>query len=234
MFILASQGAAAVTASGGSETTVGNYKYHIFSTPGTSTLTVTGSGNMEVLLIGGGGGGGIGGGGAGGVYQYPTLNVPTGTHNVVVGGGGSGGSGGSNGANGGASSFRTLTADGGGYGGGYGNVGGNGGSGGGGGTVQSNGGSATGNGVGNAGGKFTASNAQTGGGGGASAVGTALDGGQGVNISSYWDSDTAGLSVFSGMSVVASGGGGTGECNGFRTNGTSGYQGIAIIRYRIN
>jgi hypothetical protein len=73
--------------------TPGNgYKYHTFSS--TANFTVTGSGNIEVLMVAGGGGGGDGGGGngggggAGGLRYYPSLPVSSGTYLISVGGGG--------------------------------------------------------------------------------------------------------------------------------------------------
>lgn len=101
--------------------------------------------NMLVLAGGGGGGRGAsfqggGGGGAGGFLKAPGYSVRKGTTiSVTIGGGGGGGDGGSpgHGGQGGNSSvqgsFGTLTAYGGGYGGGYTLTGNGGGSGGGGG-----------------------------------------------------------------------------------------------------
>jgi hypothetical protein len=81
------------TISGGTETVVGSYKYHTFTTA--TTFTVTASGPIEVFAWGGGGAGGtVGGwgygapGGAGGAATG-SLTVATGTtYSVVVGGGG--------------------------------------------------------------------------------------------------------------------------------------------------
>ena len=81
------------TISGGTETIVGNYKYHTFTTA--TTFTVTAAGPVEVFAWGGGGAGGtVGGwsygapGGAGGAATG-FLTVATGTtYSVVVGGGG--------------------------------------------------------------------------------------------------------------------------------------------------
>ncbi len=94
---------------------------HKFTTDG--TLTVTGSGIIELLLVGGGGGGGelgpvsdqqgikvAGGGGAGGLVYREVVAVSTGTYAVTVGAGGA------IGANGGNSSIFSITAYGGGYG----------------------------------------------------------------------------------------------------------------------
>ena len=106
------------------------------------SLTVTGSGTIELLVVGGGGGGGelgsvsdnqgikvAGGGGAGGLVHKESFSVSAGTYAVTVGAGGA------IGVNGGNSSVFSVTAYGGGYGarGGSGDrKGGDGGSGGGG------------------------------------------------------------------------------------------------------
>ena len=61
-----------VAASGGTIKTCGNFKTHIFTGPGTFTVSCagnpTGSNSVEYLVVAGGGGGGTnsGGGGAGG------------------------------------------------------------------------------------------------------------------------------------------------------------------------
>lgn len=100
------------------------------------TLTVTGSGTVEILAVGGGGGGGAvhpsdskrggAGGGAGGFVHYTNITVTAGTYDVVIG------EGGAIGANGGNTKGLGIVAYGGGYGGaGAGGPGGNGGSGGG-------------------------------------------------------------------------------------------------------
>ena len=130
-----------VSATGGTETTCGDYKTHIFTGPGTFAVTNIApgpSGNPNVsdyLIVAGGGGGGgsySGGGGAGGfrISNHPgsgiaapvmsplitatgvTLSVQN--YTVAVGGGGAGGSPGGNGVN---SSALGLTAAGGGGGG---------------------------------------------------------------------------------------------------------------------
>ena len=68
------------------------YTYHTFTSTGSATFTVnSGSGNVEVLVIGGGGGGGLchgGGGGAGGVVFHSSMPVTPGTYTVTVGAGG--------------------------------------------------------------------------------------------------------------------------------------------------
>ena len=83
-------------ATGGTVTEVGGYKYHAFTTVGSSSFAVTGEGFVEVLVVAGGGGGGGsygggGGGGAGGLVYHSAKAVTTGTYAVVVGNGGVGG-----------------------------------------------------------------------------------------------------------------------------------------------
>ncbi len=115
-------------ATGGVETVVGGYRIHTFLSSG--TLTVSRSGNMEVLVVAGGGGGGTnmgGGGGGGGVIAIPSFPVSAGSIAVSVGAGGNGAPAGIcntspchptvAGSNGGNSIFSTLTAIGGGRGG---------------------------------------------------------------------------------------------------------------------
>ena len=95
-------------ASGGTETTSGDYKIHTFNSSGAFTVTQTLSGSapsasaIELLVVGGGGGGGgpspdgpNGGGGGGGVVYIPvsvneTIIDETGTYPVVIGQGGAG------------------------------------------------------------------------------------------------------------------------------------------------
>ena len=88
------------------------------------TLTVTGSGEAEVLIVGGGGGGGDAardatgaimagwpaGGGAGGLYYKRNFRLQSGSYPIVVGAGGAVG------VNGGDSIAFGLTAPGGGHG----------------------------------------------------------------------------------------------------------------------
>ncbi|MFA5084116.1 MAG: glycine-rich domain-containing protein, partial [Candidatus Paceibacterota bacterium] len=118
----------AFSATGGTVTTVGSDKVHTYTTVGNSTFTVTGSGNVQVLVVGGGGGGGStiigGGGGAGGLIYNSSSAVTAQTYTVTVGDGGAVDTAGNN------SVFNSQTAYGGGAGG-AGGAGGNGGSGGG-------------------------------------------------------------------------------------------------------
>jgi hypothetical protein len=91
-----------LTATGGQGTqTIGTYKYHTFTSNG--TLTVIGSGPIEILAVGGGGGGGsqpgIGGGGGGGVIAYDSY-ICTSNLSITIGNGSGAGAVGS--ANGGS------------------------------------------------------------------------------------------------------------------------------------
>ena len=139
-----------VNASGGNiDAQSGNYKYHVFTGPG--QLTVTRTGDVEMLLVGGGGGGGsqgspngAGGGGAGGVVHHATLPVD-GNLTITIGTGGTPpGSTGAVGSDGVDSTVvspdgpYTITASGGGGGGAFGLAGRTGGSGGGGGGYGGN------------------------------------------------------------------------------------------------
>lgn len=92
------------------------YKYHTFLASG--TFSVTGSTNIEVLVVAGGGGAGYyqsGGGGAGGLAYNPAVPVTTGPYPIVIGSGGPGAPGGS--ATGNNSTAFGITAKGGGRGG---------------------------------------------------------------------------------------------------------------------
>ena len=150
-----------ITATGGTILTCGDFKTHVFTGPGTFTVSsagnTQGSNSVEYLVVaaGGGGGGGTGdaggGGGAGGYRQnYPSptaagLPVTATSYPITVGSGGAGGPGpapSSNGVAGNPSVFSTITSTGGGRGTGNGGVNaGNGGSGGGGGSQGGLGGS---------------------------------------------------------------------------------------------
>jgi hypothetical protein len=136
-----------VTASGGTETTSGDYKIHTFNSSGTFTVSnagnAAGSNTVSYMIIAGGGGGGKGGGGAGGYreskssfdsYSSPPiassggLSVSAQAYPITVGAGGNGAPNGaqSQAATGGeASVFSTVTSTGG--GGGAGDNGGQGG-----------------------------------------------------------------------------------------------------------
>jgi hypothetical protein len=122
------------------------YKYHVFTSPGTFSVSGNIVSSFEVLLIGGGGAGGAtdssngaGGGGAGGAVHHSQLSI-TGPLTISVGSEGLhpnttntyGGTGGDSTIVSPTGPW-TLTAKGGGYGGGYDTAGNPGGSGGGGG-----------------------------------------------------------------------------------------------------
>lgn len=115
-------GGPAITATGGTITHVGALTVHTFTSSGTWTIT-SGSGTVAYLICAGGGGGGgdIGGGGGGGTVLTGTSGtLSAGAYPVTVGGGGAAGvSGGSHGVAGAgsSSSFNSVTANGGGFGG---------------------------------------------------------------------------------------------------------------------
>lgn len=202
-----------LVATGGTETTIGNYRFHTFTSTGTFTVSSLGGslGDVDYLVVGGGGGGGetIGGGGGGGAVREGSIRISTGTYNVTVGSGGAGAPaiqngtypGGNSGSN---SSVFGVTAYGGGGGAGYNTVGlgAIGGPGGGGGAAT--GGTGIPNGMGYPGG-VTNNNTNSGNGGG----GAGTPGGQGV--SGTPGRGGAGIvSLFTGQRVAYGGGGGGG------------------------
>lgn len=81
-----------IAASGGTESTSGGYKYHVFNSSG--TFTVTSGGDMEILVVSGGGAGQFPGtytnsyGGGGGGSIVSSQNVSAGAITVTVGGSG--------------------------------------------------------------------------------------------------------------------------------------------------
>jgi hypothetical protein len=108
-------------ATGGTITTSGNYKIHVFSGSGTFTPNFTGT--VEVIMVGGGGGGSNiigGGGGAGGLIASTTTLATAAAYPIVVGAGGRGGYGYNalgytgSGDHGGSTTFNNLIAYGGG------------------------------------------------------------------------------------------------------------------------
>jgi len=119
-----------VAATGGTILTCGNFKTHVFTGPGTFTVTnagtPAGSNSVEYLVVAGGGAGArtaAGGGGAGGFRQnYPSpatagLPVTAQAYPITVGGGGAAApSSPGVGGNGNPSIFSTITSAGGGYG----------------------------------------------------------------------------------------------------------------------
>ena len=82
------------SASGGTQSTFGNYTLFTFTSNG--VFTTQGSGDIDVLVVGGGGQGGLpsgnsnygGGGGAGGLVWVTGYTVSAGSHSIVVGDGG--------------------------------------------------------------------------------------------------------------------------------------------------
>jgi|TARA_R100001480_G_scaffold21507_1_gene31474 hypothetical protein len=132
-----------VAASGGTETTSGDFKIHTFTGSGTFTVScggnASGSNTVDYLVIAGGGGGGgsggnVGGGGGAGAYQVSAttytgpslasgisaLPVSAQAYPVTIGSGGTGGGnggGGPFGTSGANSVFSTITSGGGGRGG---------------------------------------------------------------------------------------------------------------------
>lgn len=214
-------GAAAsfISATGGTVTTSGNYKYHSFTSSGTFTVTAAPSGKyVDFIIIAGGGGGAYQlGGGGGGVIVKSNQSITNGSYAVTVGAGGIYGS--SQGTNGGNSVFNGLTALGGGGGGGL-----SGGSGG-----ASNGAALQ---PTSASGGFGYA-AGTGGGGGAGGVGGENDGGQGYYDATFIQDNCSGGGPHSTDGTYP-GPGLYGEGGGYEDGTATGYNGFVgrvIIRY---
>ncbi|MFA5390368.1 MAG: autotransporter-associated beta strand repeat-containing protein [Candidatus Omnitrophota bacterium] len=210
-----------VSATGGTITTVGDYKIHTFT--GDGTFDVVGDLSAEVLVVGGGGGGGgaagwvgsAGGGGAGGYVYDASKEITSGSYTVTVGDGGAGGAEAGDptgiGTNGEDSSIFDLNAVGGGGGGTpYSGVGQDGGSGGGGAysntATPASGGNGSQGYAGGSGGVSGPAPYGAGGGGGSSAAGNSGDddaaGGAGTSNS------------ITGAAVFYAGGGGGGNEGG--------------------
>ena len=85
-------GKATVTGTTGSPTTNNNARAGktIYAFNGSGSITVGTAGTVEALLIGGGGFGATAGGGAGGFVSHPSIIIPSGTHTITVGAGGTG------------------------------------------------------------------------------------------------------------------------------------------------
>jgi len=230
-----SPGTFGIQATGGDVTISGGYKYHVFKSSG--TFTVTEPGWVEYLTIAGGASGGsapspfheVGGGGGAGGYVYGSRYIENGPHNVLVGAGGpsrnvftvSG-----RGLPGSDSSIgSTVVAIGGGSGGGFYETGVTGGSGGGGGGNAGTSGAAGISGQGNSGGNGTAasSNSAGGGGGGAGSSGANASGnnggagGAGSNAHLSWANVTG-----TGVSGLFAGGGGGSRSYSGGSNGAGG------------
>ena len=225
MQILASPHAGGINISGGQETvTVGGYKYVVFTSSG--TLTVSGAGTVSLCTVGGGAGGGsnIAGGGGGGELDLFADFVVASNLTITVGANGTGGVNlTSRGTNGGTSTVvegatTHQSALGGGGGGTFRSAAGistgaAGGSGGGGeGNKPSVGGAASGSNTFTGGDGITGAVYYGGGGGGATAVGSSSvgTGGQGYLLSSVDTNLTAANfpTTLTGITHLSSGGGG--------------------------
>ena len=123
-----------ITATGGTVTTTTPVESTVHSFQSSGTFTVTGAGDVDMLVVAGGGSGGMlvgtqtfrgAGGGAGGVIHIPQYPVVAASYTVTIGSGGdsAGGTARNAGVN---TSFsgnsRTLTGNGGGYGAQYDNT----------------------------------------------------------------------------------------------------------------
>ena len=133
-----------ITASGGTVATIGDFKIHKFTGPGTFTVCSVGnsggSNSVDHMVVAGGGGGGFdraAGGGGGGFRLASNLPVAAQGYSIVIGAGGPGASpGNGTGFKGSSSSFSSITSTGGGGGGSSNSTGEPGGSGGGGGSAN--------------------------------------------------------------------------------------------------
>ena len=246
---------------GGTVTEFGGYKIHTFDS--SDNLTVNVSKDIEYLIVAGGGAGGWdvgGGGGAGGLLSGSETIANPGTYPIVIGAGAAYITSNSERNSGSNSSFRSLTAIGGGAGGNWCNgaaaqnglSGGSGGGAGGWQQASSLPGSGT-SGQGYAGGTRTASGSGwTGtGGGGAGGSGStnvnsspsSVSGGPGVSSSisgtsiTYASGGKGGGDTWTGASNGSINTGNGGDGAGTTLNGTygggSGGSGIVIIRYLI-
>ena len=211
--------AGAVTATGGTITTDGDYTVHKFTADGTFTTDT--AQDVEYLVVGGGGSGAglYGAGGAGGYRAATGFAVTATSYTIQVGVGGVAVEPiATNGNSGEDSIFSTITSTGGGYGGSQ-TAGGSGGSGGGGGGYAGSFGGGDGNtpstspSQGNNGGGGT-STGVGGGGGGASEAGnpSGKNGGDGI----------ANDIIETGVDVTYAGGGGGGSYSGTQGSGGAG------------
>lgn len=102
------------TATGGNQYQIGEYIYHVYTSPGNFNVQNTNTTIENFIISGGGGGasgsGGNGGGGAGGYILTSAQTLNPGTYPVVVG------SGGASDTKGQSSSFNSISAEGGGAG----------------------------------------------------------------------------------------------------------------------
>lgn len=214
---------------GGSISSVGGYRVHVFTS--TSTLTVSTPGTVEYLVVGGGAGAGGsygGGGGGGGVVSSSTYIDSNRTATIGAGGGEAVG--------GNSSTLQSvIEAYGGGSGGAFGENGGSGGSGGGGGCDAGVGGSGTsgqGNGGGNAASAFDTGLGFTvrggGGGGGKNGSGSSASGSD--SGGGYWtvyggDGGAGATNSWTGTTYTFGSGGG-GSSSGGSNGGAAGVGGV--------
>tara|TARA_R100000231_G_scaffold2156_5_gene3732 strand:+ start:3300 stop:4892 length:1593 start_codon:yes stop_codon:yes gene_type:complete len=221
--------------SGGTVTTSGGERIHVFNTSGTFVNTVALT-NVAYLIVAGGGGGGVanGGGGGGGAGGYrnsfgsetsgrnsstesKVSSLAAGSYTITVGGGGAGnvhgGGSGSVGVQGSNSSFNSIVSIGGGFGAGDDSrVGGGGGSGGGNArTTQSSVGAGT------SGQGFDGGNAGSNAGGGGGGAGAAGTNGTGGTIGGNGGNGLS--SSITGSAVTRAGGGGGGAESPNNNNG---------------
>ncbi len=212
-----------IVATGGTITNFGGKTIHTFTSSG--TFTVTGTGNVNYLVV-------AGGGGAGGYLNGTDYIVISQAYAITVGSGGAGGVG-ADGIKGSDSTFDTITSEGGGFGG-YGNPsGGNGGDGGSGGSgVYAT--ATNGQGTVGQGNDADRTGAYSGGGGGCLTDGN-IPSGQGAHGCS---TDISGLHVVyatGGTAATGSTAGivntGNGANSGISVSGAAGGSGIVIISY---
>jgi len=195
---------------GGTVTTDGDYTVHTFTTDG--NFDVTGSFDVEILVVAGGGQGGSGrggGGGAGGLLYDAAFTVTAQNYSVTVGAGGNSSTNPGIGESGDNSSFSTMTATGGGAGSLDSNIGLNGGSGGGSGPTAGPTSGTAGQGYDGGSGGTNAGNYPAGGGGGAGSVG-----GDGSGTATGGNGGSGLSSSITGSAVDYAGGGGGGTYNG--------------------
>lgn len=239
-------------ATGGTVTVSGGYAIHTFTTTGQTFGVLSGSRNVEYLVVAGGGGSGglifsdagtgSGAGGAGGMLEGTFTNLGTGNYPVVVGSGGIGGTSSVRATAGGDSSINSITATGGGRGAGndgssYGA--GSGGSGGGGSSFAN---TAAGLGTSGQGSDGGAGNATGGGGsGGRNGVGSAGGGAGGAGRSSSISGSAVTYAVGAagrttngnGTAGTANRGNGASAAFGASASGAAGGSGIVIVRYLL-
>jgi hypothetical protein len=237
---------------GGTITTDGDYKVHVFNSSSSFTVTTLGDlGTVEYLVISGGGGGGSqyfgAGGGAGGYLTATGFSVSAQTYSIAVGGGGAGGPSGSTsqGTDGSVSTFSSFSPVAGGGGGGYnGNMDGRlGGSGGGSGqylgTIGTAGSGTGGQGYDGAQGYGTGAHPVGTGGGGGGGAGAAAPDRTGVTSPSTGGAGAS--SSITGSAVTRAGGGGGGiktpsvsTAGGTGGGGAGGYDNSAAVAGTTN